>query len=531
VLTRRCVILIVLLSVFALANVAQAGNQPGSAGSSSNAATVGNCPMFPADNPWNRDISNDPVDPMSSTYIATLNSGSSQHLNFGFGLWPEYGLPFNVVPGTQPKVPIQFTLYGNQSDPGPYPIPVGALVEGIGKVASDKHVIVVDKDNCLLYELYDANYIGPGWSAASGAIFNLRSNQLRPEGWTSADAAGLPIFPGLVRREEVMTGAITHALRMSVGAGQTQKPYRYPARHWHATTIATHLTQMGMRIRLKASYDISGYPGSAKIILQALKKYGMFIADEGGPWTVSGTSDAAWDRANLETLKNVPGSAFEVVLPNYGSPTSPTKTPAPSATRTPMPTATKIPPTMTPVPVIKTNTPSASPALKIQYRTLVTTLSTNQLGPYVNIVNNSSSAVPLSQLKIRYYFTRDTAQYLVFHCDWAQVGCANVIGKFVQVSPAVTNADFYIEVGFSTSAGSLAAYSQSGDIQMRVNKTDWSMFNQSNDQSFDRTRTTYADFSRIALYRNGVLIWGSLPRISSPAEADGKPTATPASFE
>ncbi len=287
-------------------------------------ATVGNCPIFPPDNPWNRDISNDPVDPNSDMYIATLNSGNNTILRAGFGLWRQYGLPYVIVPGTQPKVPITFTDWGAQSDPGPYPIPPDAPVEGAGLVESDQHVIVLDQDNCLLYELYNASYNGVGWNASSGAIFNLRSNQLRPEGWTSADAAGLPIFPGLIRYAEVQTGAITHALRFTVGSGMSGNKYIYPAGHFQNDLTAPNLVPMGLRVRLKASFDISGYAGPAKIILQALKKYGMFVADEGNPWYVSGTADPRWDRASLETLTGVPGSAFEVVRADYSNLVTPT---------------------------------------------------------------------------------------------------------------------------------------------------------------------------------------------------------------
>jgi Cellulose binding domain len=526
VFTRRSLFALLLLSILGFATQVQAGTGPNPV-TSSNDATIGNCPLFPADNPWNRDISHDPVDPNSSTYIATLNSGPTNHLNFGFGLDGKYGFPYTVVAGSQPKVPIYFTLWGSQSDPGPYPIPPNAPVQGLGQIASDRHVVVVDKDNCLLYELYDAVYTGPGWSAASGAVFNLRSNQLRPEGWTSADAAGLPIFPGLIRREEVLTGAITHALRMTVVSGQTQKPYRFPARHWHSTAINPSLTQMGMRLRLKASFDISGYTGSARIILQALKKYGVFIADEGGvPWNLSGTSDPSWDRDVLETLKTVPGAAFEVVVPNYGS----SSTAAPTfvvASKTPtpaQPTATK-----TPVPATATKASTSAPTtvstattqlFKLQYKTGDTTLSTNQLQPYFNIVNRSSSAVALSQFVIRYYFTRDTAQPLVFNCDWSNVGCANVKGNFVQLPTPVSGADHYLEIGFTSGAGSVAANSPSGDIQVRVNKSDWSMFNQSGDYSFDPSKTAFVDWTKVALYRNGTLVWGSVP--GSPASTATK---------
>jgi hypothetical protein len=283
-------------------------------------ATIGNCPIFPPDNPWNRDVSTDPVDPNSDNYIATLNSGNNAFLRAGFGWWAAYGIPYVVVPGNQPKVPITFNMWGAQSDPGPYPIPPDAPVEGDGQVYSDQHVVVIDKDNCMLYELYKASFNGEGWDAGSGAIFNLRSNDLRPEGWTSADAAGLPIFPGLARVEEVRTGAITHALRFTAGGGQTQKKFIYPARHYQSPSTNPNLAPMGLRVRLKASFDISRYTSDARIILEALKKYGMFVADEGGSWYISGMSSPQWDRVSLETLQTVPGSAFEVVQPDYSTP-------------------------------------------------------------------------------------------------------------------------------------------------------------------------------------------------------------------
>ncbi len=490
-------VVLLFLSVLGLVSTAQAHDIAGSH-AAPHPATIGNCSVFPSDNPWNRDVSRDPVDPNSDMYIATLNSGNSQNLNFGFGLWPEYGIPYNVVPGTQPLVPVDFQAYANQSDPGPYPIPPDALVEGLGVVYGDKHVVVVDQDNCKLYELFNAAYLGPGWTADSGAIFDLRSDALRPDGWTSADSAGLPIFPGLVRRDEVLTGAITHALRFTVGSGQTQKAYRFPARHYHSSNTNPARVPMGTRIRLKASFDISGYSGSARIILQALKTYGMFVADEGSmSWNLSGMSDPNWDRTSLETLKTVTGSAFEVVLPPY-----------------PM-----ITPTLTLTPT-KTLTPTPVPSgLKVQYYPGDTIANDNQIKARLSIVNTSSTSIPLSELTMRYYFTRDTAQPLAFTCQYATLGCANYSGSFTALSSPTSTADYYLEVSFGSGAGSLAPNSNSGELWARINKTNWSTFDETNDYSYDPTRTTYTDWSKVTQYRNGVLVWGTPP--------NGIPTAIP----
>lgn len=278
---------------------------------------ISGCPIFPSDNPWNRDVSNDPVDPNSDQYIASINQGA-QFLHADFGSDPTYGIPYAVVPGSQPFVPITFTAYGDESDPGPYPIPPDAPVEGGGNGVNapgtgDRHVLVLDSGNCQLYELYSAykDSSGPGWSAASGAIFDLYSDKLRPDGWTSADAAGLPILPGLVRYDEVQSGKITHALRFTVW--QTQKGYVHPATHQAGATTNPAFPPMGLRVRLKASHDVSGYTGEARVVLNALRKYGMFVADNGSSWFITGATDSRWDNSDLDQLKTVPGDAFEVV--------------------------------------------------------------------------------------------------------------------------------------------------------------------------------------------------------------------------
>ncbi len=268
------------------------------------------CPVFPSDNAWNRDVSHDPVDKNSSRYIASINSSGDEFLHADFGAEYDYGIPFVFVPGTQPKVPIDFVEYGDESDPGPYPVPDDAPVEA----GDDHHVLVFDTGACKLYELYHAEKTDQGWNAGSGAIFDLKSNDLRPEGWTSADAAGLPIFPGLVRYDEVKSGVITHALRFTVE--QTQAAYIHPATHYASDSTNPNDPPMGLRLRLKASYDISKYTGDAKVILTALKKYGMIVADNGTSWFITGATDPRWDDDDLNQLKKVPGTAFEVVQPD-----------------------------------------------------------------------------------------------------------------------------------------------------------------------------------------------------------------------
>jgi hypothetical protein len=271
--------------------------------------------VFPADNPWNQDISNSPVDANSGRLIASMGLDSGLHPDFGTE-WQgaPNGIPYVVVSGAQQKVPITFTDYADESDPGPYPVPPDAPIEGGAAGTGDRHVIVVDRDNWKLYELFSAYPVnnGASWRAANGAVFDLNSNALRPAGWTSADAAGLPIFPGLVRYDEVYEQKeIRHALRFT--AQMTRRAYVYPARHFASSRTDTNLPPMGMRVRLKASFDISGYSPAMQVILRALKKYGMILADNGSNWYISGAPDPRWNDDELHTLNNIKGSDFEVV--------------------------------------------------------------------------------------------------------------------------------------------------------------------------------------------------------------------------
>ena len=266
---------------------------------------LGGCQVFPASNPWNQDIANAPVNPMSASYIAAIDS-TKQFLHPDFGSNPTYGIPYTVVPASQKFVPITFNAYGSESNPGPYPVPLNAPVES----GSDHHVLVLDSGNCHLYEMYDAQPSGSGWVCASGAVFNLSSNALRPDGWTSADAAGLPILPGLALYNEVAAGVINHALRFTVA--DTQNGFIHPATH-QAGVNNPSLPPMGLRLRLEASFSLAGFTGEALVILRALKTYGMIVADNGSSWYISGATDPRWDDNNLDELKSVPGSAFQVV--------------------------------------------------------------------------------------------------------------------------------------------------------------------------------------------------------------------------
>jgi len=303
---------VVLASVVTGASVlaqARSAAAPRNAGLHENAGPHEySCPIFPKNNPLNQEIAHAPVDPNSAAYIASI--GLTAHLHPDFGTNPSYGIPYTVVGPHQPKVSISFTEYGEESNAGPYPIPANAPVEGAGE-AGDRHVLVLQEGSCKLYELYNAQRAGAGWNAGSGAVFNLRSNALRPNGWTSADAAGLPIFPLLVRFPEVRAGRIDHALRVTVP--RTQAGFIHPATHFASDSTDPELPPMGLRLRLKASYSLADFHGQSLIILRALKRYGLIVADNGSPWYITGAPDPRWNDEDLEQIKRVPGSAFEAV--------------------------------------------------------------------------------------------------------------------------------------------------------------------------------------------------------------------------
>ncbi len=277
-------------------------------------ASLGGRRPFPSSNPWNTSVASLPVDPNSVNLLASIGLSTGLHPDFGT-VWAgaPNGIPYVVVGGTQRPVPITFTAYGDESDPGPYPVPSDAPIEGGPTATGDRHVLVIDRDHWKLYEMFSAfpNSSG-GWNAASGAIFDLTSNHLRPAGWTSADAAGLPIFPGLVRFDEaVQLKRISHALRFTVS--RSRRAYVSPARHWASSSSDPNLPPMGMRVRLKPGYDTSSFPASVRVILAALKTYGMFVADNGSDWFISGAPDPRWSDSDLATLHRVRGSDFEVV--------------------------------------------------------------------------------------------------------------------------------------------------------------------------------------------------------------------------
>ena len=275
--------------------------------------TNGDIQFFPANNPWNVDVSNFPVHPNSNNFVNSIGRAKSFHPDFGtiYNGAP-WGIPFVIVPGSQPQTNVRVRDYPDESDFGIAPIPPNAPVEGGANSTGDRHVLVVDKDNCRLYELFSAYPEGAGgWSAAGTAKFDLTSNVMRPAGWTSADAAGLPILPGLARYDEVAAGEITHALRFTVNI--SQRAYIYPARHFASSNTDPNRPPMGLRFRLKAGVNISGFPLQAQIILRALKKYGMMVADNGADWFVSGAPDPRWDDAAIDTLKMIKGDDFEAV--------------------------------------------------------------------------------------------------------------------------------------------------------------------------------------------------------------------------
>jgi cell division septation protein DedD len=319
--------------------------------------------MFPADNIWNTPVDQLPLAPGSATYVETIGADRPLHPDFGAGQWQgqPIGIPYTTVPAEQEPVAVTFQ-YADESDGGPYPIPTDAPIEGGAASTGDRHVLVVQRDRCVLYELYSAHPQANGaWTAGSGAIFPLGSHSLRPAGWTSADAAGLPILPGLVRYEEVAAGHVDHAIRFTVP--QTRREYVWPARHFASSLTGAQYPPMGQRFRLKAAIDTSVFPPQARVILEALKKYGMILADNGSAWFISGAPDERWDNEDLAELRRVRGSWFEAVdvtglmvepdsaqaratatMPTATTPTEPrpataTAEPSPSASQEPSPEA------------------------------------------------------------------------------------------------------------------------------------------------------------------------------------------------
>ena len=289
------------------------GASPSPTPGESSSPTIEGVSIFPSDNVWNVPIDNLPVHANSDTYVETIGSDKYMHADFGSGEWNggPIGIPYVVVSGDQEKVDVSFT-YASESDPGPYPVPTDAPVQGGSDATGDRHVIVLDKDNSLVYELFYAWPQPDGsWTAGSGAIFDLTSNALRPDGWTSADAAGLSILAGLVRYEEILEGEIKHAIRFTVP--ETQKAYIWPARHYASSLTGSEYPPMGLRFRLKADFDISGFSSDTQIILKALKKYGMIVSDNGASWYIAGVPDERWSNTVLHELHNVYGSDFEAV--------------------------------------------------------------------------------------------------------------------------------------------------------------------------------------------------------------------------
>lgn len=270
--------------------------------------------MFPDDNIWNRPVADLPVHARSDQYLRSIGLGADLKADFGAGLWNggPIGIPYVVVSGTQPKVPIVYTAYGDESDPGPMPIPRDAPVEGGPNSDGDRHILVIDEDNRILYELDNAWPNDDGsWNADSGAVWSLDANTLRPDGWTSSDAAGLPVFPGLARYDEVASGAIQHALRFTIP--RTQRAHLWPARHDASSSTDPARPPMGLRLRLKGSVNIAAYPPQSRVVLQALRDYGMILADNGSALYVSGAPDERWDNDDLHTLGGISAAMFEAV--------------------------------------------------------------------------------------------------------------------------------------------------------------------------------------------------------------------------
>jgi len=271
-------------------------------------------PSLPNESAWNQDISRAPVAPNSAATIAYIDSHGGNHLHPDFGSPRAYGFPYAVVGAAQRELPIHYTAYGDESDPGPFPVPRGAPVEGGNRSDGDRHVLVVDRSTCTLFELYRAFFErrdGAHWNADSGARWDLRSTALRPDSWTSADAAGLPIFAGLIRYDEVAAGHLDHAIRVTFES--TRDAWVHPASHCAGDTSDPNAPAMGTRLRLRRSFGLAGFTGAARVVAEALKRYGLIVADNGSNWYFGGSSDRRWSDGNLDQLKRIPGSAFQVV--------------------------------------------------------------------------------------------------------------------------------------------------------------------------------------------------------------------------
>lgn len=269
--------------------------------------TLAGCPIYPVDNAWNAKIRDAPLLTNSAAMVGYIQAHGGDNLHPDFGENPTYGIPYVVVPANQPLVPITYDAYEDESDPGPFPIPLNAPVES----GSDRHVLVLQQGSCTLFELGVARRSGAGWLAAGGAMFDMTSNALRPLGWTSTDAAGLPILPGLVRYEEVAAGHIDHALRITFDV--TRRGYILPATHFASSVTDVNAPAMGQRLRLKASFDVNGLSGQARVIAVAMQTYGVIVADNGSNWFFQGAPSSGWVDADLNQLKSIPGSAFEAV--------------------------------------------------------------------------------------------------------------------------------------------------------------------------------------------------------------------------
>ncbi len=285
---------------------------PGASAQALRLPAARHCPAFPANNPWNQRVDKLPVSADSAELISAIGLDAPVHADFGSGTWDggPIGIPYDVVSKQTPTHRVSFE-YAGESDRVGYPIPSHVHIEGGAHATGDRHAILVDKSTCRLYELYDLRHKGHGWTAGSGAVWNLRSNRLRPAGWTSADAAGLPIFPGLARWDEVARGQIDHALRFT--APETRRAFVYPARHYASSSSDPSLPPMGLRVRLKASVNVSSFPPQARVVLRALQRYGMILADNGSPWYISGAPNKHWSNDQLHSLGRLTGADFEVV--------------------------------------------------------------------------------------------------------------------------------------------------------------------------------------------------------------------------